>query len=56
VNMNAWRDIVHQALRPIYPIPVIEQFLTEQAVLLAAERIADRSYARELIIDVLGGE
>jgi hypothetical protein len=56
VNMNAWRDIVHQALRPIYPIPVIEQFLTEQAVLLAAERIADRAYARELIIDVLGGE
>jgi hypothetical protein len=56
VNMNAWRDIRDQALRPIYPIPVIEQFLTEQAVLLAAERIADRAYARELIIDVLGGE
>jgi hypothetical protein len=56
VMANAWRDIRDQALRPIYPIPVIEQFLVEQAVLLTAERIADRAYARELIIDVLGGE
>lgn len=51
---NAWIELRDQALRPIYPIPVIEQFLTEQAVLLTAERIAERAYLRERIEEEFG--
>ena len=51
---NAWIDLRDQALRPIYPVAVIEQFLTEQAVLLAAERIAERAYLRERIEEEFG--
>jgi hypothetical protein len=54
LNENVWRDLRDQALRPIYPVPVIEQFLTEQAVILAAERIADRAYLRELVQEEFG--
>jgi hypothetical protein len=54
VNRDVWRDIRDQALRPIYPIPVIEQFLVEQAVILTAERIADRAYLRERIVEEFG--
>ena len=46
---NAWIDIRDNALRPIYPIPVIEQHLIEQALILTAERIAERAYVRERV-------
>lgn len=51
---DAWRDIRDQALRPIYPVPVIEQFLSEQAVLLCAELIAERAYLRECVEQTFG--
>jgi hypothetical protein len=47
--INTWRAIRDQALRPIYPIPAIEEYLTEQALMLTAERIAERAYLKERI-------
>jgi hypothetical protein len=47
--INHWRAIRDQALRPIYPIPAIEAYLTEQALMLTANRIAEREYLRERI-------
>jgi hypothetical protein len=46
---NAWRVIRDAALRPIFPVAEIERYLTEQALMLTAERIAERAYLRELI-------
>jgi hypothetical protein len=49
MSSNHWRAIRDQALRPIYPISAIEEYLTEQALMLTAERIAERAYLKERI-------
>lgn len=51
---NAWIDIRDNALRPIYPVEVIEQHLIEQALILCAERIAERAYCRDRVRELLG--
>jgi hypothetical protein len=47
--INHWRDIRDQALRPIYPVKVIEEYLIEQAMFMEMERIADRAYLKDRI-------
>jgi hypothetical protein len=49
--INAWREVRDQALRPIYPVPVIEQFLVERAAIMFAERVVERAYVREQIME-----
>lgn len=53
---NTWIDIRDNALRPIYPAWLIEQHLTEQALLLTAGRIAERAYARERVKELLDAD
>jgi hypothetical protein len=52
--MSRWQDIRDQALRPIFPVQAIADYLDEQAVILSAERIASRAYVKDRIEQALG--